>query len=243
MDSPTMHPMQSELSYPELSKEELRDTSIALAVDPRMLRESFAMSLKKTYGIVAAPDPASDDAAASIVGMEPKIIIVTAHPTTLRIAIEVRRNSAQTRALLLSPTIESALWEECLALAPEGCLPTQEETSSVGLGDLHQAICMLRTGHTFIPIEVLRGIYRRALDGVENEAPASEDSVLTHRELGIVSLLLKEPGLANKQIASRLHVSIYTVKNHIHNMLRKCGVPSRGRLIEHCRRKQSQPGT
>ncbi|KKW38279.1 hypothetical protein A2454_02980 [Candidatus Peribacteria bacterium RIFOXYC2_FULL_55_14] len=234
--------MQSGLSYPELSEEAMQETSIALAVDPRMLRESLAMSLKKTYGTVAALDPASDDAAASIVGMEPKIIIVTAHPTTLRIATEVRRNSAQTRALLLSPTIESALSEECLALAPEGCLPTQEETSSVGLGELHQAIRMLRTGHTFIPIEVLRGIYRRALDGAANKAATSEDPVLTPRELEIVSLLLKEPGLANKQIASRLHVSIYTVKNHIRNMLRKCSVPSRYRLIEHCRGKRNQLG-
>jgi len=107
---------------------------------------------------------------------------------------------------------------------------------------VHQAIRMLRTGHTFIPIEVLRGIYRRALDGAANKAATSEDPVLTPRELEIVSLLLKEPGLANKQIASRLHVSIYTVKNHIRNMLRKCSVPSRYRLIEHCRGKRNQLG-
>ncbi len=48
---------------------------------------------------------------------------------------------------------------------------------------------------------------------------------LTRREQQIVSHL--QYGLSNKEIASRLHISVSTVKNHVHNILEKLNVRSR----------------
>jgi DNA-binding NarL/FixJ family response regulator len=48
---------------------------------------------------------------------------------------------------------------------------------------------------------------------------------LTSRETEILRLI--EEGLTNQQIASRLSVTVHTVKNHVHSLLAKLGVGSR----------------
>ncbi len=66
------------------------------------------------------------------------------------------------------------------------------------------------------------------LGRVYSDAAGSADSMngaLTARETEILELL--EEGLTNKQIASRLCVTVYTVKNHVHSLLGKLGVQSR----------------
>lgn len=63
---------------------------------------------------------------------------------------------------------------------------------------------------------------------------------LSRRELAILELV--EQGLGNKQIAQRLHISVATVKNHVHAVLHKLHVTSRddaARLL----RQSSRTGT
>ncbi len=50
-------------------------------------------------------------------------------------------------------------------------------------------------------------------------------AMLSRREREIASLIAD--GLSNKQIAARLFLSIATVKDHVHRILRKSGLPNR----------------
>lgn len=52
---------------------------------------------------------------------------------------------------------------------------------------------------------------------------------LTNRELEVVDLILK--GLSNKEIADKLFISNYTVKNHIENIFKKMDVTNRTSII------------
>jgi DNA-binding NarL/FixJ family response regulator len=56
---------------------------------------------------------------------------------------------------------------------------------------------------------------------------------LSRREQQLVGLI--QQGLTNKEMASRLHLSEQTVKNHVHRMLRKVGAPDRLSIVEACR--------
>jgi DNA-binding NarL/FixJ family response regulator len=58
----------------------------------------------------------------------------------------------------------------------------------------------------------------------ERPAPSTQPR-LTTRELEIVGLL--DRGLSNKEIARRLCIEVSTVKNHVHSILEKLGVPRR----------------
>jgi DNA-binding NarL/FixJ family response regulator len=48
---------------------------------------------------------------------------------------------------------------------------------------------------------------------------------LTRREAQVCALIAQ--GLSNKQIASRLAIKLATVKDHVHRILRKTGLPNR----------------
>ena len=59
-------------------------------------------------------------------------------------------------------------------------------------------------------------------DDIENDAQFSE---LTPREREVLELL--EQGLSNQEIARRLVIEVGTVKNHVHNILKKLDLNSR----------------
>ena len=66
-------------------------------------------------------------------------------------------------------------------------------------------------------------------------APRSLDAVdeLTSREIEVLRLLAT--GLANREIAERLHVSVGTIKTHVHRILAKLDVGNRTQAVHHAR--------
>lgn len=74
---------------------------------------------------------------------------------------------------------------------------------------------------------LLRRVY--SMVGQRNPNPESKEPALTDRETQIMRLL--EEGLSNQQIASRLHVTVHTVKNHARSLFSKLGVSSRAEAV------------
>lgn len=56
---------------------------------------------------------------------------------------------------------------------------------------------------------------------------------LTRREQQLVAMLSQ--GLTNKEIAAKLFLSEYTIKNHVHRILKKLGAADRMAVVEQCR--------
>ena len=61
-----------------------------------------------------------------------------------------------------------------------------------------------------------------------------DNARLTVREREILRIIAVEQ-LGNKQIARRLHVSLYTVKNHVHSIMKKLDVRERGEAVTRLR--------
>lgn len=81
-------------------------------------------------------------------------------------------------------------------------------------------------GRAHCSTEVSAMLLGRVYSGVAGWSTTDPDlNSLTAREREI--LLLIQEGLSNQQIATRLHVTIHTVKNHVHSLLTKLGVVSR----------------
>jgi len=72
-----------------------------------------------------------------------------------------------------------------------------------------------------------------ALNG-DSARTLNQDAVLTHREWEVLHLL--EQGFTNEQIRSCLMIELGTVKNHVHNILEKLGVPDRRQAARLARR-------
>jgi DNA-binding NarL/FixJ family response regulator len=77
--------------------------------------------------------------------------------------------------------------------------------------------------------EVSSILLRRVYAFAAQPNPDATTNVLTRREIEILELI--EQGLTNQQIASRLSLTLHTVKNHVHNLLSKLGVASRAEAV------------
>jgi DNA-binding CsgD family transcriptional regulator len=53
---------------------------------------------------------------------------------------------------------------------------------------------------------------------------------LTDSELTVVNLIAQ--GATNRDVAERLHLSLHTVKSHVHNAFGKLGINSRAQLTQ-----------
>jgi DNA-binding NarL/FixJ family response regulator len=104
---------------------------------------------------------------------------------------------------------------------------------NASLEDLILHIQTILRGETICSPQVAYSAFSRLAD----LAPANGDNagykamLLTPRELEILQLMVE--GLSNKEIAQRLYISIHTVKNHVHKMLKGLGLSNRFELVRY----------
>lgn len=72
-------------------------------------------------------------------------------------------------------------------------------------------------------------------------APASDVRLLTSRELQVVSCVCA--GWGNKQIATKLNISTWTVAAHLRRIFVKLGVDTRAAMVSRCLGAVSLPPT
>jgi DNA-binding NarL/FixJ family response regulator len=68
------------------------------------------------------------------------------------------------------------------------------------------------------------------IDEFRQIAP-TESHGMTNRERQVIPLVAD--GFSNKEIAQKLHLSVYTVKSHIHNILTKLALNTRVQIAIH----------
>ena len=145
----------------------------------------------------------------------------------------LRRNIERTKLLLLAYASSQSCLIECIAAGAHGCIL---ETSS--LSELEDAIEKVLSGETFCSQEIVQTMFDRLAQTADTSSwrrPA-ESIGLTPRELEVVGLISER--LSNKEIARKLSLSIYTVKNHVHNIVEKLQVEDRHEAVEHAQRQR-----
>lgn len=75
------------------------------------------------------------------------------------------------------------------------------------------------------PAETRRILSEFARTDARPQPDQEEKIALTDRELEVLQLIAK--GYSNPQIGAKFHISVHTVKNHVHHILKKLQVSSR----------------
>ena len=102
-------------------------------------------------------------------------------------------------------------------------------TANGSVPELVEAIRRTAAGELLCSPRVAAQLLRRAAHQSSHSADDVASRNLTGRE-GQVFTLLKR-GQSNKEIAGALHISEATVKNHVHHVLRKLQVSTRGQAM------------
>lgn len=165
----------------------------------------------------------------------PEVALISLHlPDHLAVMliqhIFANASSVKVILLLVDAGIESDLLE-CVEAGVQGCI--LEEAS---LDNLKQAICDVVAGGLYFSPQMTGFIFRKFAEVSQktsnNIQQNSED--ITSRQLEIARLI--EAKLSNKEIAKRLSLSVNTVKNHIHQLLKRLGLKTRLEVAEYARR-------
>lgn len=166
----------------------------------------------------AGPAPIEVVALRDLADREADVELVLADPRHLlgrRAALHGRLDDRGVRVVAFGWQLERAQVRELLARGVAGCL-----TKRLGSAELVEALEALRRGERLVRSRSFLG-----------ERPVAEDdrARLTSRERETLALIAD--GLTNQEIASRLYVSINSVKSFIRTAYRKIGVSTRARAV------------
>jgi DNA-binding NarL/FixJ family response regulator len=141
---------------------------------------------------------------------------------------EVRERCPEGKALILGPRDVDSRILGCFEAGARGYLCRDQS-----LGELRSSIVEVARGETVCPPRVAQLLFSRLADlgGARRRRDRLDCLHLTARELEILRLISDE--LSNQEIARRLHLSVHTVKNHIHKVLETLCVESRRQAVRY----------
>lgn len=108
------------------------------------------------------------------------------------------------------------------------------------ISDFYTTIRSVNNGEQVLPPDLTGTLFSQIIEQAIRKLDTStiEEAVrMTSREKEVIELISE--GFTNKEIAQKLHVSPYTVKSHVHNILEKLALSSRVQIAIHASGKKS----
>lgn len=194
----------------------------------RVHSEALAAALSQGRRVqVVATTSQPREVLALLGDVTPDIVLVDfATPEAVRIVADIRRRIPKVRVVAITLGETEA---EVIQLAEAGVAGYVLPDGS--LDDLIIAVESAVRGELYCPPRLAFTLLRRVsaiaaeLRDIGQEATHSPLGALTGRERQILDLV--DDGMTNKVIAGRLVIELATVKNHVHNILRKLHVHRR----------------
>ncbi len=203
-----------------------RPIALVLIDDNRLLREGIAALIRSQPGFkVLAASADVDEAMKKVREARPDVVLLDfgleGHDS-LNLTEVVTTEVPAARVIVM------------------GLLPAQEDVADyvragasgfimkdASFEEFFATIRAVASGLQVLPTALTNSLFTQiALNAVNKPKVRVLDAVrLTQRERQVIDLLGE--GLSNKEIATRLHVAVHTVKSHVHNVLEKLALRSR----------------
>jgi DNA-binding NarL/FixJ family response regulator len=198
----------------------------------QLFRECLARALTEQPGLTMVEQSAdAEEALEKARKLQPDVVLIgmdlpdnSALALTHQISAELPRSKL---IILGLPEDEQAVLRFIEAGASGYIL--KEES----LEDLIKAIKVVSRGEAVCSPRIAYSMFSRVAELAQTHRDRSqiESISLTSREDEILQLIAN--GLSNKEIAGRLFISLYTVKNHVHNILDKLQVRHRSDAVHY----------
>lgn len=216
----------------------MKQIRVIIVSDVRLYREGLASTLRGHSTIeVLESLQATAQSLEAISRLDADVVLIdltTQDSFTIVRAVTTNAPDARIVALAVSD-VDS----EVIACAEAGVSGfVTRESSLKELVETVEGVCR---GELRCSPKTTASLFRRLAANAPHACGLESLASLTRRELRILELV--ECGLSNKQIASELHIEVATVKNHVHNILDKLQVHSRGQAAALKRRSRYSVGT
>lgn len=200
--------------------------ALVLIDDNRLLREGIAALIHAQPGFKVLTASADvDEALQKVREAKPDVVLLDfglEDHDSLSLTATVRSQVPSARVIVM------------------GLLPIQEDVANyvragasgfimkdASFEEFFATIRAVARGAEILPPALTTSLFTQIARNVakSNKTRILESVRLTTRECQVIDLLGE--GLSNKEIATRLHIAVHTVKSHVHNVLEKLALRSR----------------
>ncbi len=207
---------------------------LLLIEDNRLLREGLTAILQKQaeLEIVASLEKAGD-ALVKARELRPHVVLVNmslGDQNSLKIAKAIRREVPQAKVIVMDllPSQEDVL--EFVRVGASGFI-----LKDATLDDFLRTLRSVAEGEKVLPPSLTDSLFSQIVGhaGRIAKVEVSKSLRMTRRERDVFELIAE--GLSNREIAQRLHVTVYTVKSYVHNILERLALRTRLEIAKYAR--------
>lgn len=204
----------------------LMQTILVVAAN-RFFRESLLRLFRtdKTLRVLGAAE-SSASVGRQVLRLQPEIIVLSPESgeATFSVTCALHDVGWESKILLIGMRDDREAFLQAVRAGAVGYLLRDASPRQI-LSALHR----LRRNSVVCPPHLLWELFRRLGSGSGLASPCAQlDGLLTPREHQLAALVAQ--GLANKEIAERLNLSLGTVKSHVHSILQKTQSKNRAEL-------------
>lgn len=206
--------------------------SVFLLAENRLLREALFRILSKKDDVrVVGAGPYSFAICEQIASSGANVVVLDSVARVGQGAVrELRELNASIKVVMVGMEAEEAVFVRVVQAGVLGYVLKDASATEVA-----RTIRAVAAGEAVCPAALSAALFqwvarhRSVIPSVHVRSALG----LSRREQQLVGLI--QQGLTNKEMASRLHLSEQTIKNHVHRMLRKVKAPDRLSIVEACR--------
>jgi len=214
---------------------------LLLIEDNRLLREGIAALLKKHSDIGAISMlGGNDDMLKKMRSFKPNVLLLDLglrSKNSLSLVKEVKKDYPGVHIIVMDliPTQTDVL--DFVRAGVSGFI-----LKDATVDDFLKTIRLVALGTKVLP-SLLTGslfsqIIEHAVNGTKEYSAKMMESVrMTKRERQVINLVSE--GMTNKEIAQKLHLSTYTIKSHVHNILEKLALHTRVQIARYAHTSES----
>jgi DNA-binding NarL/FixJ family response regulator len=211
----------------------LKKIRLILIEDNRLLRDGICAMLKKErdINVIAAFDD-TDFVIDKVKELKPNIVLLDlglANQDSIELVKLLKEKYPDVKVIVMDLI---PIQEDILQFVEAGVSGFILKDATIA--EFTNTIRSVVNGEKILPPTMAGSLFSQIVDyGVKELGPTElvQSVRMTKRESEVVELI--SIGLANKEIAFKLNLSIYTVKSHVHNILEKMALNTRVQIAIH----------
>jgi DNA-binding NarL/FixJ family response regulator len=211
----------------------LNKIQILLIEDNRLLRDGIAAMLKKQADMhVVATIGNGENILALMKKLKPNIVLLDLglrNQNSLQIVKLTKANYPEIKIIVMDLIPLQTDVYEFVQAGVSGFI-----LKDANVADFFKTIRLVYQGGKVLPPHLTGSLFSQIVEHaiVVSKPSLIEESVrMTKREKQVIELIAD--GATNKEIAQNLHLSTYTVKSHVHNILEKLALNTRVQIAKH----------
>jgi DNA-binding NarL/FixJ family response regulator len=211
----------------------MKKIQILLIEDNRLLRDGISAMLNKQTDMHVASTVSNGENILELMRKsKPALILLDLglrNQNSLNIVKSCKQQFPETKIIVMDLIPLQADIYEFVQAGVSGFI-----VKDANYADFFKTIRLVNEGIQVLPPQLTGSLFTEIVDHalkVSRQSVIEKSIRMTKRERQVIELIAD--GLANKEIAQKLHLSTYTVKSHVHNILEKLTLNTRVQIAKH----------